>query len=985
MLIRPVKFEEQLPLIEGSGIQFLDFSFGSDPKSIPEGNFLSGNVEIDGKTHKIPLVLSVRGDDLVLPTPGHALHKGAPEHSASGTETLKAFEAQWLPVPFFRRKLDGAFEVGPFNWVRVRVDSLDAPDADGNHFRLTMIVDTSVSGQASDSDYLSPTAQDINFGKVFGLATDFDSVSRFATLPWVEEWVLRSWKACLRDRMGRRLSDEQVAERLEDWPSEAMCKFLHFIQILDAQVRLPRIKLLANDKSKPSVDSTLILDIGNSRTCAVILEKHPDQASRLTHSYTLQLRDLGRPTMAYSDPFESRLEFTTADFGSVALSRESGRKNAFLWPTLTRVGPEAARLAGMRRGTEGATGLTSPKRYLWDEDSYPLDWRFNQPGSAAMEPLANEGVFVNLINEMGDALSDLEIDDPNRLPVINPRYSRSSLMTFLISEIFAQTMCQINSAAQRLRMPNSDLPRNLKRIIMTLPPAMPLQEQEILRKRTHQATTLLWQALGYLTQSGSPANDQVPAVPEIIIQYDEATCAQVVWLYSSIVHQYGGSAPAMFATNKRDFGSVAVRPENVLRVASIDIGGGTTDLVISDYRTEGSGNNVTIVPQSIFREGFNIAGDDILKRVIQVHIIRAIEDHFVKSGVSAPVEITKDLFGADRANQAIQIKTLRRQATTQLLAPLGLKLLSFYEAFDPKQNAESPTFTIGQLLEDRPTDTVLNYVNATAVQSGAAGFDILDVPIPIDLQAIDVTVGSGTEINRVLEALCELVYVHNCDQLLLTGRPSRLNGVIVTIKKLLPVPIDRIVEMNGFRSGTWYPFNRLGCIDDPKTTAAVGAMLCKISEPDFLFRSDCLHLGSTTRFIGKMTNDGLISSNDVFYSDVNLNDLEYALPDETFEFRGAMRLGARQLKLERWRATMFYILDFYDDESRARLQSKVPLRVSLKRSRSGLRKGETERFELADVFDNEGNTISRRFLKLRLQTLSDDTGYWLDNGHVKEA
>ena len=985
MLISPVKFEEQVPLIEGSGIQFLDFAFGSDPKSMPEGNFLSGQVEIDGKTHKIPYALSVRGDDLMLPTPGQGVHRGPPEQSSSATETLKSFDGQWLPLPFFRRKLDGAFEAGPFNWVRVRVDALTTPDADGNQFRLTMIVDTAASVQSNDGAYLAPTNQDINFGKVFGLATDFDSVSRFATLPWVGEWVSRSWKACLRDRTGRALSDERVAERLDEWPSEAMSKFLHLIQIVEAEVKLPRIKLLANDKSKPSVESTLILDIGNSRTCAVVLEKHPDQASRLTHSYTLQLRDLGCPTMAYSDPFESRLEFTTADFGSVALSRDSGRKNAFLWPTLTRVGPEAARLAGMRRGTEGATGLTSPKRYLWDEASFPLDWRFNQPGSAALEPLANEGVFVNLINEMGDALTDLEVDDPDRLPVINPRYSRSSLMTFLISEIFAQTMCQINSAAQRLRMPNSDLPRNLKRIIMTLPPAMPLQEQEILRKRTHQATTLLWQALGYSDQSGEPADDQVPPVPEIIIQYDEATCAQVVWLYSSIVHQYGGSAPAMFATNKRDFGSVSVRPENVLRVASIDIGGGTTDLVISDYRTEGSGNNVTIVPQSIFREGFNIAGDDILKRVIQVHIIRAIEDYFLKSGVTAPVEITKDLFGADRANQAIQVKTLRRQATTQLLAPLGLKLLGFYEDFDPKQSTETRTLTIGQMLEDRPTDSVLNYVNTTSVQSGAVGFDILDVPISIDLNAIDATVGTGTEINRVLEALCELVYVHNCDQLLLTGRPSRLNGVIVAIKRLLPVPVDRIVEMNGFRSGTWYPFNRLGCIDDPKTTAAVGAMLCKISEPDFLFRSDCLHLGSTTRFIGKMTNDGLISNSDVFYSDVDLNDLEYALPDETFEFRGAMRLGARQLQLERWRATMVYILDFYDDEARARLQSKVPLRVSLKRSRSGLRKGETERFEIADVFDNEGGTVSRRFLKLRLQTLSDDSGYWLDNGHVKEV
>ena len=43
---------------------------------------------------------------------------------------------------------------------------------------------------------------------------------------------------------------------------------------------------------------------------------------------------------------------------------QSGRSDAFLWPTIARVGHEAGRLASLRRGIEGATGLSSPKRYL---------------------------------------------------------------------------------------------------------------------------------------------------------------------------------------------------------------------------------------------------------------------------------------------------------------------------------------------------------------------------------------------------------------------------------------------------------------------------------------------------------------------------------------------------------------------------------------------------------------------------------------------
>ena len=44
---------------------------------------------------------------------------------------------------------------------------------------------------------------------------------------------------------------------------------------------------------------------------------------------------------------------------------------------MTRVGPEATRLAARRRGTEGNTGMSSPKRYLWDEEAQTREWRFN--------------------------------------------------------------------------------------------------------------------------------------------------------------------------------------------------------------------------------------------------------------------------------------------------------------------------------------------------------------------------------------------------------------------------------------------------------------------------------------------------------------------------------------------------------------------------------------------------------------------------------
>ena len=991
MLAKLQNYESQVSLIEASGIQFLDFGFCNNLKMLSEGNFINSDKYLNTESEILPTLLTLDNQGN-LNYPGNKKQKfsGNAKYFSSGLETLKAFDSAWVPIPYFQQNTDGKFVKGPMNWARARIKVLDEPDDEGNLFRLTLAFDTNAESHSFMTDeYLSPVKEDIESGKVFSLVAEDDLIDDYLSSPWVHRWIFSEWKNGLRTNKNEKLSSEQVNDLLSEWPSEAYGKYKHFLSLIAENLKLPRIKFIANSvkSKKAKIETNLILDIGNSRTCAVVLEKHPAHRGDLDNSYTLQLRDLGQPHLVYTEPFESRVEFTSIEFGSMALSRESGRHDAFLWPTFTRVGREANRLATRRRGTEGATGISGPKRYLWDEEEFPLDWRFNQPDAEMVEPLANEGVFVGLVNQVGDALCDLDQDDPDRFPVISPRYSRSSLMTFGIAEILSQTLGMINSPSQRMRMPNYDLVRALSKIVLTIPPAMPLQEQVILKKRAMQACKLVWQSLGHLDDDGNPVGDEHPPLPEVVIKYDEATCSQVVWLYSMIVSQFGGSAPSMFRALKRPFGQDK-SSENELRVASIDIGGGTTDLVITDYSLEGSGEIVTIVPNQIFREGFTIAGDDILKRVVQAHVISAIESEIKNSGISDPTSITKELFGADRANEDIQVKTLRRQCTTQVLAPLGLALIKEYENIAKVASLEPQRKSIKELISTPITPRVVSFINDVVHKAGGTNFDLLKINLLVDLVAVDQTVESGTELIRVLEALCEVVYAHNCDVLLLTGRPTKLKGVVSTVKKQLAMPIERIIQMNGFRCGTWYPFHEYGVIGDPKTTAAVGAMLCTLSEggiANFLFSSERLNLKSTTKFIGKLSIDGQIANQDIFYSDVKLDDPDYALPETNFDFRGPMWIGFRQLPIERWRASLIYIIDYADEDAKRKLHSLTPLKVSLKRDVGKIRRGETERFEIAEILSKDGAVVNRRSLKLQLQTLPDNSGYWLDSGHVKEA
>ena len=78
--------------------------------------------------------------------------------------------------------------------------------------------------------------------------------------------------------------------------------------------------------------------------------------------------------------------------------------------------------------------------------------------------------------------------------------------------------------------------------------------------------------------------------------------------------------------------------------------------------------------------------------------------------------------------------------------------------------------------------------------------------------------------------------------------PAVRNAVIAK----MPVPVDRIIPMNQYKVGTWYPFrNNLGYLADPKTTAAVGAMVCALSEGHlerFTLLSRNIHLRSTINF-----------------------------------------------------------------------------------------------------------------------------------------
>jgi hypothetical protein len=896
-------------------------------------------------------------------------------------QALEPYLNGWVPVPFFRVTAIAAggkevYDKGPTNWARIRLTALPAPDEEGNTHHLTLGFDTGLRPREEGKPYAAIAPADSEKAAEFAFVADREAAGWFMNEPWMVQWLeemFREMRAA--QRAPRPLRPEDFPHGCEHW-----ARYIALLRLLAEARLLPRIKLVdvvSSAKTYEPISVDLVLDIGNARTCGILVEDDRDARMNLNNSYVLRLRDLSAPDRSYGEPFESRVEFVRASFGKDAISRRSGRAAAFQWLSPVRVGPEAVRLSAAARGNEGATGLSSPKRYLWDTRPISQVWRFN--GVAAdgvtIEPPVS-GSFMAFVSEEGEVLRA----NRRAQPAMRARFSRSSLMTFLLAELLLQALTQINAAETRYARNFPDVPRRLRRILLTLPPAMALAEQRILRRRAEAAVKLAWDMMGW----GAPAPN-VPPEPRVAASLDEATATQLVFLFTEAAQKLKGDPGGFFALTgrvRRGYGDAPC-----LRVASIDIGGGTTDLMVATYVAEAGQE---IVPKQNFREGFRLAGDEVLQEVIQSVVLPQVEAALRQAGARDAKAFLREILGGDRGSQSERERHLRRQVVGQVLEPVGLAILHGYEGVEGRAQGEVFRRTIGEILSGRDVAAAIRYVETEAGRIGTRDFSLARVEIAAQAGRLDAVVQAA--LGGILADFCEVVHSFDCDWLLLSGRPSRLRAVNDIVLAKLPVPPHRIVGMHHYGVGGWYPFrDAAGRVNDPKTTAAVGAMVCALAEgrlEGFLMRTSRLVMRSTARYIGRMELSGQILRRNVLLSDVDLeakpkaDGVEFAM-----EFRAPVFLGFRQLDLERWPSSRLYALEYANPDSVPRL--KLPLRLTLKRVDIDAEATDAEErredFTITEITDAEGDPLRPSDVVIRLQTEKSEAGYWRDTGALSVA
>jgi hypothetical protein len=946
---------------------------------------------------------------------------GDERYTINAERALEPYLGKWVPVPYLRVKtgrIGGGgrqFDRGPTNWARVRViEQRDAVEPAAYTHRVIFAFDTELNAPAAGQPgpYTAPTTGDVAGERHFQFVPDMSRLSWFiqgsreAALSgarddpqlWVEEWL----EALFREfkQASLRSSGLQRTPPLRFF-HEHSARWYAFVDLLAEFARPPAVSFIDTVSARVNevpaaqrmVDVDFVLDVGNSRTCGILVERFPNQGTiDLNKCRPLRLRDLSQPELVYTEAFESHAELAPAEFGVERFSRVSGRARAFFWPSAVRIGPEAARIRGENTAGNTTGGVSSPKRYLWDMEAVNQEWRF--PADCYVEGFGPP-VEVRLrryVNENGDVVSKVRTDgkifkslygrqrveDVPATPGPRLAFSRSSFYTFMLAEVIWQAWVMINDPAVRAEGGEASLPRRLRKIILTLPTATPVREQRIMRARAESAVALLWDMMGW-TDNPPPGI----AKPEVEVKWDEATCVQLVWLYGEIARKFAGNVAAFFnlVGRKRQL-SAGAAPQPCLRVASIDIGGGTTDLMIITYTQIGDQG---LRPEQNFREGVRIAGDDILKLVIESLIIPAIQHHLQASGLSSTAAQTLLRTCFDSSRTAGD-EHRRWQITTEVFVPAALALLHAYESAPPGLYDRVETRTLSDLVAQegqiRNLDRVADFIERRACDAGAKEFRLADTPVPIDCEVMRSVV--NVAMDDVFNIMSEALDHFDVDVLILSGRPARLPAVSELIADRFALPPSRIVSLHRYRAGNWFPFRATesGRIADPKTAVVVGALLCNYAHAqlgDFYYQTDQIRMRSTAAYVGVLGGSGKkMTAENVWFT-------PGGVPETTVEHYGTRLIGARQLPHPRWVTTPLYQLSI--DTNGPDL--KQPIRIDVQREVDDVDENDTfakmleaeasrEQIKIVSAVDATERNVRQRML-LNFRTIDADA-YWLDTG-----
>lgn len=517
-----------------------------------------------------------------------------------------------------------------------------------------------------------------------------------------------------------------------------------------------------------------------------------------------------------------------------------------------RLGREADDvLQAMRAEGDVRTGVSSPKRYLWAADASWLEganWQMADPADRCATGAYAAGLQGPLLRYIHEDDQDVlleqrelkEQDYASEAP-LKPRHPPRVLMTAALYELLCQAYEYVNSPAYRNAAGEPGRAREIRTLTLSYPSGMIQEEYNRLAAQAQKAIAIFARTSG----------KQQRAAPEVNLNIDEASAVHLCYIWSEL-RLLGQDPRLWFAVMKQDRGQIkkeepaaAVLPSAAaarrrgrmlparvapgrsetpqpagngeeIRLACIDIGGGTSDLMIARYTFESKIDD-TIRGEVLHQDGISLGGDQLVKRLLEAVIVPAFAE-----AIGLEEEDVQLLFGPEVPRNR-EFRSQRIGWINRLFVPLAQEYLNL---------------AIDDVTEEPVSHDDPAIVDATVVESLQEVVDRLRGPGYYKIaQPLGLTYNKAAFESVVHDVFDELLFDYcqrigelDVDVVLLAGLPSKLAAIQRMVTGYVPLAPSRIVPMFNHYAGNWYPYQdekgrQPGVIIDPKSPVVVGAAI----------------------------------------------------------------------------------------------------------------------------------------------------------------
>jgi len=619
---------------------------------------------------------------------------------------------------------------------------------------------------------------------------------------------------------------------------------------------------------------------------------------------------------------------------------------------------------------EGRVFLSSPKRYAWDTDpisTFPgaPNWTMISPGEERPIPLNCELLKFLPKNRASreTRISPAESPPPTewtgedqaKRPIKTPTsadFCKADTLIWSALRIIEHAYQQIQSEAWRSRR-QSGIARVLEEIVVTYPPGWTLTERKNYEAAWTYARNIFYWSRFY------GANQGVPQPPRIAVQLDEAIATQLPIIYSEIT-QLGGRGKDWIELYGRLRGA-----ERTVRVLTIDIGGGTTDTSIVEYRdTAATPNGFCLEPRVIFTDSLAEAGDALMKVIIEKVFLPTVgaqlraEDR----GTFDRVWNDKPLDPGGEFERSVIVRLV--------IIPIVIRWLQDLQS---KQFVNPRTQLPWAPQDCGAEETQINLFNEILRRHGLPGLLPSREPLMVDYKRLNSVICDW--VAYLAQIHSRYFAIFQCDLVIVGGKPSEMPEVRHVFESVIPIQRDRLIFTKGYYAGDWLPTNGRNVIDDAKSVTAIGAALYLAMVKNRVPNAQIKPLESRTEVIRNYW--GVLSSNSAYMAKDDI-----LLDPKRNVFKGMLSLYqviGRQ-RLPHTRPEPVYQFRWKPGTRRSKGQGQISVVIERQwESDENQKYVGSESLILKEVSGEiDGEQVTIDDVELHLRTLREDS-YWLDS------